>query len=233
MVDTTITPPEISTLGTRVVYQNRWMTVREDAIRRQDGSQGLYGVVEKPNFVVIVPVEEDGSVHLVEQFRYPVQQRFWEFPQGAWEQAPNADPLDVARGELQEETGLIADRMAYVGHLFQGYGFATQGYHVFLAQGLSRTTTNLDHEEQGLITRLYPFATLIDMILSGEIKDATTVAAFGLLQLKGLPRTESSPQTKFNPRARLRAKRAARRTSAANPTAQADPPSAAAPNPPS
>ena len=51
---------DIETLGTRVVYENRWMRVREDAIRRRDGSEGIYGVVEKPDFVVIVPVEDDG-----------------------------------------------------------------------------------------------------------------------------------------------------------------------------
>src|ERR1700736_5982121 len=73
----------IETTSTRFVYENRWMRVREDAIRRRDGSEGIYGVVEKPDFVVIVPVEEDGGVHLVEQYRYPVRGRYWELPQGA------------------------------------------------------------------------------------------------------------------------------------------------------
>ena len=61
---------DITTTGTRVVYENRWMRVREDAIRRRDGSAGIYGVVDKPDFVVIAPVEA-GVVHLVQQFRYP------------------------------------------------------------------------------------------------------------------------------------------------------------------
>jgi len=177
---------EIATLRTRLVYENRWMRVREDAIRRPDGSQGIYGVVEKSDFVVIAPVEEDGSVHLVEQYRYPVGARFWEFPQGAWEHAPEADPIDVARGELQEETGLLADHMTAAGHLLQAYGYATQGYHVFLARGLRPAARKLDHEEQGLITRRFSGSELTRMIRDGEIKDATTVAALGLLQLKGL-----------------------------------------------
>jgi ADP-ribose pyrophosphatase len=63
----------IETTSTRLVYENRWMRVREDTIRRRDGSIGIYGVVEKPDFVVIVPVEDDGRVHLVEQYRYPVK----------------------------------------------------------------------------------------------------------------------------------------------------------------
>jgi ADP-ribose pyrophosphatase len=162
------------------------MRLREDAIRRQDGSQGIYGVVEKSDFVVIAPVEDDGSVHLVEQYRYPVGARFWEFPQGAWEHTPGADPLDVARGELLEETGLVADQITAAGHLFQAYGYATQGYYVFLARSLRPTASKLDQEEQGLITRRFPPAMLAQMIRDGEIKDATTVAALGLLQLKGL-----------------------------------------------
>jgi len=78
----------IETISTRFVYENRWMRVREDTIRRRDGSTGIYGVVEKSDFVVIVPVEDDGQVHLVEQYRYPVKGRYWELPQGSWEQEP-------------------------------------------------------------------------------------------------------------------------------------------------
>jgi ADP-ribose pyrophosphatase len=177
---------DIKTLGSRVVYENRWMRVREDAIRRRDGSDGIYGVVEKPDFVVIVPVEDDGRIHLVQQYRYPVQARYWEFPQGGWEQTPGADPADVARGELQEETGLITAQMVHAGHLFEAYGYSNQGYHLYVATGLRRGKTDLDHEEQDLITRMFPLHEVERMIRDGEIKDATTVAAFGLLRLKGL-----------------------------------------------
>ena len=177
---------EITALETKVVYQNRWMRVREDAIRRQDGSKGIYGVVEKPDFVVVVPIGADGSLHLVEQYRYPVAGRYWEFPQGAWEQQPDADPLEVARGELREETGLLAEEMTYMGHLFQGYGYATQGGRIFLARRLRRTTVKLDHEEQGLIACDFPLPAVVKMIEDGHIKDAMTIAALGLLQIKGL-----------------------------------------------
>jgi 8-oxo-dGTP pyrophosphatase MutT (NUDIX family) len=177
---------DIERIGTRVVYENRWMRVREDAIRRRDGSEGIYGIVEKPDFVVIVALEDDGRVHLVEQFRYPVGARYWEFPQGAWEQQPATDPLEVAKGELREETGLDADRMIYAGHLFEAYGYSNQGYHVYLATGLRRGDADRDHEEQDLVTREFPLLEVERMIRDGEIKDATTVAAFGLLRLRGL-----------------------------------------------
>jgi ADP-ribose pyrophosphatase len=177
---------DIQTLDTRIVYENRWMRLREDAIRHPDGSNGVYGVVEKPDFVVIVPLEADGRVHLVQQYRYPVGARYWEFPQGSWEQTPEADSVEVACGELREETGLQADRMVHAGHLFEAYGYSNQGYHVYLATGLQCGDADLDHEEQDLVSRAFPLAEVEQMIRDGEIKDATTVATFGLLRLKGL-----------------------------------------------
>jgi len=73
---------EIRQLASRVVYENRWMRVREDDVRRADGSGGIFGVVEKPDFALIVPLAADGGVWAVEQFRYPVGGRFLEFPAG-------------------------------------------------------------------------------------------------------------------------------------------------------
>ena len=178
--------PDIETLTTRIVYENRWMRVREDQIRYRDGSTGLYGVVVKPNFVVIAPLDSDGRLHLVEQFRYPVGVRSWEFPQGAWEGNPDADPRDLARGELREETGLEATEIIHAGNLFQACGYATQGYDIYLAKGLRRTEAKLEATEQDLITRAFAAAEVEAMIRNGAIKDAGTVATFGLLKLKGL-----------------------------------------------
>lgn len=178
--------PAIETLTSKTVYQNRWMTVREDTIRRQDGADDLYGVVEKPDFAVIVPIEDDGALHLVEQYRYPVQGRYWELPQGSWEDAPDIDPPELARAELLEETGLEAGQISHAGHLFQAYGYATQGYHVFVARGLRRGLRTITHEEQDLVSRLFSAEAVIGAIGEGKIKDATTVAALGLLRLKGL-----------------------------------------------
>ena len=176
----------IETISTRLVYENRWMRVREGTIRRPDGSSGIYGVVEKPDFVVMVPVDDDGRLQLVEQYRYPVKGRYWELPQGSWEQAPGAEPLEMARGELREETGLEATRMFYAGHLFEACGYSNQGFHIFLATGLRRGNANLEGEEQDLVAREFTLSEVERMIYDGEIKDATTVAAFGLLRLKGL-----------------------------------------------
>jgi hypothetical protein len=67
-------------IGSSLVYENQWMRVREDQIERADGSRGIYGVVEKDDFALIVPRDEDGGLWIVEQYRYPVAARCWEFP---------------------------------------------------------------------------------------------------------------------------------------------------------
>ena len=183
---------DIRTTASRIVYENRWMKVCEDSLVRRDGSEGIYGVVEKPDFALIVPIHS-GMIHLVEQYRYPVKGRFWEFPQGSWEQAPMTDPLDLARAELREETGLLAGRMTHLGHLYECYGYSTQGYDIYLAQDLEAGEASREHEEQDMICRAFPIAEVKDMVLNGIIKDAASVAAFGLLSLKGLVQADFKP----------------------------------------
>lgn len=173
---------EIEATGSREVYRNRWMSVREDAVRFADGSAGTYGVVSKPDFALVVPF--DGEAYwLVEQFRYPVGQRCWEFPQGSWEDAAGGDPLALAAGELAEETGLRAQRWQRLGHLYAAYGFCDQGFHVWLASDLVAGEQRLDATEQGLRVGSFSAAELDDMIRGGRLRDAPSVAAYGLLRL--------------------------------------------------
>ena len=188
-------PVDIETISSRVVYENRWMRLREDGIRRRDGSESIYGVVEKPNFVAIVALHDDRRLQLVQQFRYPVGGRHWELPQGAWEGRADVGggatglgtALDAAaRRELREETGLRAARMVDAGELFLAYGFSNQRYHVFLATGLTQGETSREVEEQDMISQAFALIEVERMIRDGDIRDATTVAALGLLRLKNL-----------------------------------------------
>lgn len=163
------------------------MRVREDAILRSDGSRGIYGVVEKADFATVIPLGSEG-ITMVEQYRYTVGGRYWEFPQGSKEEGSYA-PEELARAELREETGLTADRIEEIGTLFTAYGYSTQRYRVFVATGLTPGSASLDPEELDLISRTFPVAEVERMILSGEIRDASTVAAFGLLKMRGLAET--------------------------------------------
>ncbi len=173
------------TLSTRIAYENRWTRVREDKIMHADGSPGLYGVVERSDFVVIVPWH-DNRVTLVEQYRYPIAARVWEFPMGMWEHAPGTAPAVLAAAELREETGLIAGSMTYAGEMFQGPGYCTQRGHIFLATDLRQGETQREASEQDMICRGFTLQELEAMIADGTLREAMTIAAFGLLRVKRL-----------------------------------------------
>lgn len=103
--------------------------MKEDEILRPDGSTGIYGVVEKKDFAVIAAIEGD-SIYMVEQFRYPVQERFWELPQGSWEDC-DVEPEVLARAELKEETGIIAKKNDPYWALFCGIRILQPGLPCF------------------------------------------------------------------------------------------------------
>ncbi len=168
----------ITTLSSREVYRNRWMRVREDEILRSNGQKGIYGVVEKEDGAIILPIE-DGRVWLVEQFRYTIGERTLELPQGTWERAIE-NPEDLARGELKEELGLEAFDMIHLGTMWIAYGFARQREHVFRATGLTPTQKMPDPEEHDLAAHSVSIAEFERMILDGTIRDECTLAAWGL-----------------------------------------------------
>ena len=156
------------------------MRVREDRLERADGSPGLYAWVEKPPGALIVPLD-DGHVWLVEQYRHPVRRRYWDFPQGAWEGAPDAPAEELARGELAEETGLRADGMERLGTLYYAYGVLDQRLDVWLATGLEPGPTAREPSEQDLRCARFPIAEFEAMVGRGEIADAATLGAWHLV----------------------------------------------------
>ncbi len=171
----------ITTLSSREVYRNPWLSVREDEILRSDGKRGFYGVVDKDDCAIILPIDH-GRVWLVEQFRYTIQERALELPQGGWEMQVE-NPEELARGELKEELGLEAKGMTYLGTLWIAYGFANQKQHVFLATGLTPTDKEPDPEEHDLVARSVPVEEFEEMMLSGVIRDNCTLSAWGLYLL--------------------------------------------------
>ncbi|MEV8633338.1 NUDIX hydrolase [Streptosporangium sp. NPDC051023] len=172
----------IEQVSTEVVYETRYVRLREDRIRRPDGSPGIYSYIEKPDFALVVPLEDDGF-HLVEQYRYPVRRRSWEFPQGTLPGMATADPELLAREELRQETGLSAGTMRHLGRLHCAIGMASQGFDVFLATDLVHGQAELEIEEQDLRHQWFPREKVEEMIRTGVITDDSTLAAYTLLLL--------------------------------------------------
>lgn len=175
----------IKTISSREVYRNPWTSVREDVIERSNGERGIYGVVDKDPASIIIPLEktpEGEYVYLIEQYRYTVQGRYAEFPQGGWERA-DVVPEELARGELREETGLEAEHMTLLSTLQIAYGVMNQKHYIFLAEGLTQGRPQPDAEEHDLTVRRVSVAEFERMLLDGEIVDNCSVAAWGLYKV--------------------------------------------------
>ena len=127
-------------------------------------------------------IPRDGDrFHLVEQFRYPLGMRRWEFPQGTAPGHEESDPIELANRELREETGLRADSMELLGTLDVAPGMSSQRGRVFLATGITEGEHDREHEEQDMHSDWFSRAQLERMIRDGDICDAQTVAAWALL----------------------------------------------------
>ena len=170
------------TTGSREVYRNPWIRVREDAVERADGSAGIYSVVEKPHFALVLPAERDGF-WLVEQYRHPVGRRAGEFPQGTWTAGSAGMPEELARAELAEETGLRAGSLRHLGHLDLAPGLSTQEYDVWLATDLTQGPTAREATEADMRAAFVTETELRAMVRDGGFTDGPSLAAYALLLL--------------------------------------------------
>ncbi|MCU1668655.1 MAG: hydrolase [Blastococcus sp.] len=171
------------TTSSREIYRNAWIRVREDQVERQDGSTGVYGVIERDDFALVLPAERDGF-WLVEQFRQPLGRRSWEFPQGTWGQGNGGTAEELARAELAEETGLRAAELRRLGHLDLAPGLSTQAFDVWLATGLTAGPTAREATEADMRQVFVTGQELRDMIRDGRFTDGPSLAAYSLLLIE-------------------------------------------------
>jgi 8-oxo-dGTP pyrophosphatase MutT (NUDIX family) len=150
--------------------------VREDQVIRPDGSLGIYGVVHFQNRAIgVLPVEEDGSIWLVGQFRYPNQVYSWEIPEGGG--SPDESPEESARRELREETGLLADILEPIGGLVHlSNSVSDEVGYLFRASGLTPGPSEPEGTEQ-LVVRRVPWDLAWSMLQEGKITDSLSVIA--------------------------------------------------------
>lgn len=173
---------DIRRRATREVYRNRWLRLREDEIEYPDGTTGSYAVVEKQDFVVVLPWA-DGGFWLVEQYRYAVGARQWEFPQGGWSEGHSGTAVELASAELAEETGLRAERFRHLGRLFAASGYSSQSYDAFLATGLTEGPPRREASEQDMVHRWFAETDVRAMIRDGVLADSHSVATLALYDL--------------------------------------------------
>lgn len=161
--------------GSRIVYENDWMTVREDRVSNPGGGKNLYGHVQFKNIAVaILPVDEEGNTRLVGQSRYTLNAYSWELPMGG--SALHENPLKAAQRELQEETGLSAGHWAELMRLHTSNSITDELGIIFVARDLTEGLANLE-ETEDITVRTIAVNQAIQMVKDGDITDALTVAA--------------------------------------------------------
>jgi 8-oxo-dGTP pyrophosphatase MutT (NUDIX family) len=162
------------TLSSREVYENPWIRLREDAVIRPDGEEGIYGVVHFKNVAIGVLAVEGDFIYLVGQYRYTLGQYSWEIPEGGCPEGE--DYLSAAQRELAEETGLRAVKWEQMGEARLSNSVTDEYAVWFMATGLTQGELDPEGTEQ-LVVRRVPFAEALRMALAGEITDALSLLA--------------------------------------------------------
>jgi ADP-ribose pyrophosphatase len=148
--------------------------LREDVIRFPDGVEAKYSVLTNPDSAFVVPYFDNGDTVLVRQWRHAWEESSWEVPAGTFD--ADEEPLDCARRELAEETGLLAARYTSLG-VVHGAAFLTGSAHLFLAQGLTESDRNPESYEQDMEVLRLPFGDAFNAALEGQIVHSGSVTA--------------------------------------------------------
>lgn len=176
-----------TTLRREDIYSGRIITVHRDTVALPDGRESLREIVEHPGGVTVLPLDADGAVWCVRQFRYAYGEMLLELPAGKLEDGEA--PLECAKRELSEETGFTADEYISLGALWPSPGYCRETIYLYLARSLHAGRQHLD-EGEFLNVERHTLDELADMAMDGSLRDAKTVAA--VLKAKRLLEKEES-----------------------------------------
>lgn len=161
------------TVGSRQIYHNPWIRVREDHVIRADGRPGIYGVVEFQSYALgVVPVTAEGETILVGQWRYPLDSYSWEIPEGGG--ALSRPLLESAQRELAEETGVTAATWTDLGLFHLSNSVTNEEGRVFLAQDLTFGEAEPEGDEVLAVQRV-PLLEAYAMAMDGRITDGVSI----------------------------------------------------------
>jgi ADP-ribose pyrophosphatase len=172
-------------LSSRSIYQNRWLSLREDQVELPDGRTTIYGVVTCGDCVGILPFVRQDQVLLVRQYRYVAGRTTWEMPTGGVR--PGELLEGAAQRELQEEAGYRAGRLKKIVAYHTSKSVVDETAHLYLAEELQAAVGQGGDDTEFIRTQVFPFAKLLRMVMDGEILDSMTIiAALHVARLRGL-----------------------------------------------
>ncbi|MFZ6028130.1 MAG: NUDIX hydrolase [Chloroflexota bacterium] len=168
-------------LHSEVIYRGRAFNVLREAVQLPDGGTVALDVIEHPGSVAIVPVDAEGNVHFVRQYRHPAREMMLELPAGTLE--TGEDPEVCAHRELREEIGMSAGKMEPLGDFYLAPGYSSEHMYVYLATRLEENPLPGD-EDEFLSVEIIPAKKALEMLTQGAFKDAKSLAALALAQAK-------------------------------------------------
>lgn len=175
-------PNPWTTKGSRIVYDNKWISVREDSVIDPNGNDTIYGVLSPKIVAVgIIPLDEENNTWIVGQFRYPHDSYSWEIVEGGCPKG--TEPLASAKRELKEEAGIEAQHWKHFLTFHTSNCMTDEVAHVWVARGLSFGESEPDEDEKLKVQKI-PFSELVELVMEGIITDSITVCA--VLKLNNL-----------------------------------------------
>jgi len=162
-------------IKSKIIHKNPWYSLREDDVVRPDGNEGKYYYVDGLNSVAIIAEDDDKKIFLVGQSRYPLDNYYsWEIITGGFKKGNN--PLETAKRELKEETGLIAQEWIELGYYHPVTGYASEKTFIYLAKNLTQGKQELDPTED-ITVKKESLENIIEMIKKNEIVDGLAIVA--------------------------------------------------------
>jgi ADP-ribose pyrophosphatase len=174
----------VRVLSSKTVFRGRVFSVVSQQVQEPDGVQVRRDIVQHPGSIVILALDDSGKtprVLLERQYRHAAGERLWELPAGSLD--PGEKPALAARRELLEETGYSAAKWQKALYFFVSPGFLTESMHVFLATGLKKGQAQPEDDER-IAIRFFPLPQAVQMVTSGKIIDAKTIAPLLWLEKK-------------------------------------------------
>lgn len=161
-------------LSSKQIFDGVVVKLFVDEVELPDGSKSIREIVRHPGAVCVIPVDDDKNVIMIKQFRYPFEQVLYEIPAGKLE--PNEDPYEAALRELEEETGVNAGRVDYIGTMYTTVAILDEKIHMYLATEITYKNAHPD-EGEFLEVEKIPLSTLVQMVMDGKIPDSKTQIA--------------------------------------------------------
>ncbi len=161
-------------ISTKTVYDGKIIKLEVDEAKLPNGANATREVVRHPGGVGVVPIDEEGFLYLVKQYRYPFSKITTEIPAGKLD-GKGEDPEDAGRRELMEETGLSAKKFTFLGSIYASPGFCDEEIYLYLAEGLTQGESDPDEDEFVAVSRIH-IKEFIEQITEGKIHDGKTVA---------------------------------------------------------